>query len=67
MIGDGAIRYREFLPEVWKQSSIDGTPIESYQSQASGLQAAQPRETSLQPQPAPRAPRTIEAMTSGKN
>ena len=61
MIGDGAIRYREFLPEVWKQSSIDGTPIESYQSKASGPQAAHPRETSLQPQPTPQAPRTIEA------
>ncbi len=29
MIGDGAIRYHEFLPEVWKQSRIDGSPIEA--------------------------------------
>ena len=29
MIGDGAIRYHEYLPEVWKQSTVDGTPIES--------------------------------------
>jgi hypothetical protein len=28
MIGDGAIRYHEFLPEVWKQSRIDGAVIE---------------------------------------
>ena len=28
MIGDGAIRYHEFLPQVWKQSRIDGAPIE---------------------------------------
>ncbi|MFZ0679278.1 hypothetical protein [Candidatus Binatus sp.] len=64
MIGDGAIRYREYLPEVWKQSTIDGTPIESYQSPVS-RQQAQPRQTSLQPQAAPtpatQAPRTIQA------
>jgi hypothetical protein len=29
MIGDGAIRYHEFLPEVWKQSRIDGAVIEA--------------------------------------
>lgn len=29
MIGDGAIRYHEFIPEVWKQSRIDGAPIEA--------------------------------------
>lgn len=29
MIGDGAIRYHEFLPEVWKQSRIDNAPIEA--------------------------------------
>jgi hypothetical protein len=28
MIGDGAIRNHEFLPEIWKQSRIDGAPIE---------------------------------------
>ncbi len=28
MIGDGAIRYHEFLPAVWTQSRIDGAPIE---------------------------------------
>ena len=28
MIGDGAIRNHEFLPEVWKQSRIDNAPIE---------------------------------------
>jgi hypothetical protein len=64
MIGDGAIRYREYLPEVWKQSSIDGTPIGSYESPATGLQAPQSRATSLQPQAAPpanQAPRTIKA------
>jgi len=27
MIGDGAIRSQEFLPEVWKQSTVDGAPI----------------------------------------
>jgi hypothetical protein len=27
MIGDGAIRYHEFLPEVWKQSRIDNAAI----------------------------------------
>ena len=32
MIGDGAIRNHEFIPEVWKQSSIDGTAIESYEA-----------------------------------
>lgn len=65
MIGDGAIRYHEFLPEVWKQSSIDGTPIESYESAANTPQAAQPRPTSMLPRPAPtpaaESPRTIEA------
>jgi hypothetical protein len=29
MIGDGAIRYHEFLPEIWKQSRIDDAPIEA--------------------------------------
>ncbi len=29
MIGDGAIRYHEFIPEVWKQSRIDNAPIEA--------------------------------------
>jgi len=29
MIGDGAIRYHQYLPEVWKQSRIDGAPIEA--------------------------------------
>jgi hypothetical protein len=29
MIGDGAIRYHEYLPEVWKESRIDGAPIEA--------------------------------------
>ena len=29
MIGDGAIRYHEFLPGVWKQSRIDDAPIEA--------------------------------------
>ncbi len=29
MIGDGAIRYHEFLPEVWRQSRIDNAPIEA--------------------------------------
>jgi len=29
MIGDGAIRNHEFIPEVWKQSRIDGAAIES--------------------------------------
>jgi hypothetical protein len=65
MIGDGAIRYREYLPEVWKQSTIDGTPIGSYESPVTPQQAAQPRQTSLQPHAAPTpasaAPRTIEA------
>jgi len=28
MIGDGAIRNREYLPEVWKQSTVDGAQIE---------------------------------------
>jgi hypothetical protein len=28
MIGDGAIRNREYLAEVWKQSSVDGAAIE---------------------------------------
>lgn len=28
MIGDGAIRYHEFVPEIWKQSRIDNAPIE---------------------------------------
>jgi len=28
MIGDGAIRNHEFIPEVWKQSRIDNAPIE---------------------------------------
>jgi hypothetical protein len=64
MIGDGAIRNREFIPEVWKQSSIDGTPIETYEPAAGVPQAAPPRATSLQPHPAPtpasEAPRTIE-------
>lgn len=64
MIGDGAIRYREYLPEVWKQSTIDGTQIGSYQSPVT-RQQAQPRQTSLQPQAAPtpttEAPRTIQA------
>jgi hypothetical protein len=64
MIGDGAIRNREFVPDVWKQSSIDGTAIESYESLASPPQAALPRATSLRPHPAPNAPtekpRTIE-------
>jgi hypothetical protein len=64
-IGDGAIRYHEFIPEVWKQSSIDGTPIESYEFPLNiPPQAAQPRQTSLQPQAAPtpasEPPRTIE-------
>ena len=27
MIGDGAIRNHEFLPEVWKQSRVNGAPI----------------------------------------
>ena len=36
MIGDGAIRYREYLPEVWKQSTIDGSSIGSYESPATG-------------------------------
>ncbi|HEY6418013.1 MAG TPA: hypothetical protein VIX59_03335 [Candidatus Binataceae bacterium] len=27
MIGDGAIRSQEFLPEVWKQSTVGGAPI----------------------------------------
>ena len=65
MIGDGAIRNHEFIPEVWKQSQIDGTAIESYESPVAPWQAAQPRQTSLQPQAAPTAaspaPRTIEA------
>jgi len=65
MIGDGAIRYREYLPEVWKQSTIDGTPIGSYEFPTPPVQAAQPRQTSLQPQavptPATEAPRTIQA------
>lgn len=64
MIGDGAIRNHEFLPEVWKQSTIEGTPIESYEAQASTPQVAPQRATSLQPHPAPtpasQAPRTIE-------
>jgi hypothetical protein len=64
MIGDGAIRNHEFIPEVWKQSQIDGSPIESYESPTAPWQAAQPRQTSLQPQAAPTAasppPRTIE-------
>jgi hypothetical protein len=63
VIGDGAIRNHEFIPEVWKQSSIDGTAIESYESLAPAPQAA-PRQTSLQPQAAPtpasEAPRTLE-------
>src|SRR5258708_26115153 len=43
MIADGAIRNHEFIPEVWMRSSIDGTPIESYESPASPPQsAAQP-------------------------
>ena len=29
MIGDGAIRNHEFIPEVWKQSRIDNAPIEA--------------------------------------
>jgi len=29
MIGDGAIRNHEFIPEVWKQSRIDGASIEA--------------------------------------
>src|SRR5258708_1915554 len=29
MIGDGAIRNHEFIPEVWKQSRIDGAAIEA--------------------------------------
>lgn len=29
MIGDGAIRNHEYLPEIWKQSRIDGAPIEA--------------------------------------
>ena len=30
MISDGAaIRYHEFIPEVWKQSRIDNAPIEA--------------------------------------
>ncbi len=29
MIGDGAIRYHEFITEVWKQSRIDNAPIEA--------------------------------------
>jgi hypothetical protein len=65
MIGDGAIRYREFLPEVWKQSTIDGAPIESYESPAIRPQALQSGATLLQPHAAPtpaiQAPRTIEA------
>ena len=64
MIGDGAIRNHEFIPEVWKQSSIDGTAIESYEPAGGGAPAASPRTTSLQPHPAPtpasEAPRTIE-------
>ncbi len=64
MIGDGAIRNREFIPEVWKQSSIDGAPIETYEPAAGVPQAAPPRATSLQPHAAPtparEAPRTIE-------
>jgi len=65
MIGDGAIRYREYLAEVWKKSTIDGTPIGSYEFPTTPVQAAQPRQTSLQPQAAPtpatEAPRTIQA------
>jgi hypothetical protein len=64
MIGDGAIRNHEFISEVWKQSSIDGTAIEAYESLAPAPQAAS-RPTTLQPHPAPtpapEAPRTIEA------
>ena len=63
MIGDGAIRNHEFIPAVWKQSSIDGTAIEAYESIAPAPQAA-PRQTSLQPPAAPtpasEAPRTID-------
>jgi hypothetical protein len=29
MIGDGAIRNHEFIPEVWRQSRIDNAPIEA--------------------------------------
>jgi hypothetical protein len=65
MIGDGTIRNHEFIPEVWKQSQIDGTPIESYELPVAPWQAARPRQTSPQPQAAPipgsQAPRTIEA------
>ena len=65
MIGDGTIRNHEFVPEVWKQSQIDGSPIESYEAPLNPWQAAQPRQTSLQPQAAPTpatpAPRTIQA------
>jgi hypothetical protein len=64
MIGDGAIRNHEFIPEVWKQSSIDGAAIESYEPVVGAPPAASPRATSLQPHPAPKpaseAPRTIE-------
>jgi len=64
-IGDGAIRCHEFIPEVWKQSSIDGTAIEDYEFPLNiAPQAAQPRQTSLQPQAAPtpasEPPRTID-------
>lgn len=29
MIGDGAIRYHEYIADVWKQSRIDNAPIEA--------------------------------------
>jgi hypothetical protein len=68
MIGDGAIRYHEFLPEVWKQTRIDDAAIESYEALTpaqSGPPATPSRPTTLHLQPAPKAPtekpRTIEA------
>jgi hypothetical protein len=63
MIGDGAIRNHEYLPEVWKQSSINGAPVESYAPVAGSQQAASPQSAAQQPHPAPtpESPRTIEA------
>jgi hypothetical protein len=65
MIGDGAIRNHEYLSEVWKQSSVNGTPAESYEPVAGGPQAASPQSVESQPHTAPtpasESPRTIEA------